>query len=78
MQIYIYIYYRYTKNYSIARHDKSNNTNITFLCADIYEVVARKNLLVLIGNTVLEQEKKRANYSGKNRYYFILSSRFTK
>ena len=37
--------------------------------------IPRKRLLVLIGNTVLEQEKKRANYSGKNRYYFILSSR---
>ena len=27
--------------------------------------IPRKRLLVLIGNTVLEQEKKRANYSGK-------------
>ena len=39
------------------------------------EYSKRKRLLVLIGNTVLEQEKKRENYSGKNRYYFILSSR---
>ena len=27
--------------------------------------IPRKRLLVLIRNTVLEQEKKRANYSGK-------------